>query len=138
MGSISSNEHIETIDLSLYLGSIDPKARKAVADDLVAALHRQGGCGLVGHGLKVETLRKAIDLSRQFFDLPLAQKRTVDHPDGILPHRGYSGVAREKILIYTEEELQAMSGELGPMSKKAVDWKVSRDLEGWKTAFSSR
>ncbi|KAH8692967.1 hypothetical protein BGW36DRAFT_272053, partial [Talaromyces proteolyticus] len=102
--------------------------RKATADCLVKALHKQGGCGLVGHGLRVEAIREALARSRQFFDLPLDQKQTINHPDGIVPHRGYSGVSREKIRIYTEEELQTMSGELGTMAKKAMDWKEHYDI----------
>ena len=130
MGSISTDPTsvIETIDLSVYLTSDDPKARKLIADQLVDALHKQGGCGLVGHGLSVETIREALGRSKQFFDLPLEQKRTVDHPQGIVPHRGYSGVSREKIRIYTEDELQTLSGELDAEAKKALDWKVNTSL----------
>lgn len=124
MGSISP-AGIETIDLSAYIHSNSPAERKAVADKLVSVVHEQGACGLVGHGLSAATLRDVISKSKKFFDLPLEEKKTVDHPDGIVPHRGYSGTGRENTLIYTEEELEKMSGELSNGFKKPLDWKVS-------------
>ncbi|KAL2831868.1 hypothetical protein BJY01DRAFT_254120 [Aspergillus pseudoustus] len=130
MGSITAaaDAVIETIDLSAYLSSDDPIVRKATADRLVQALHKQGGCGLVGHGLTLKAIHEALTRSKEFFDLPLDQKQTINHPEGILPHRGYSGVSREKIRVYTEDELQSMSGELGATAKKAMDWKEHYDI----------
>ncbi|KAJ5583991.1 uncharacterized protein N7459_003791 [Penicillium hispanicum] len=127
MGSISP-AGIETIDLSTYIHSNNPAERKAFADKFVSVVHEQGACGLVGHGLSAATLRDVLSKSKKFFDLPLEEKKTVDHPDGIVPHRGYSGTGRENTLIYTEEELEQMSGELSNGFKKPLDWKEHYDI----------
>ncbi|KGO77173.1 Oxoglutarate/iron-dependent dioxygenase [Penicillium italicum] len=128
MGSLSDSTGIETIDISSYLKSNNCQERKSVADELVNAIHKQGACGLVGHGLGIPALRKVLALSKSFFDLPLEEKKKVDHPNGIVPHRGYSSMGRESTLIYTKEELEKFSGELDANSKKPLDWKEHYDI----------
>jgi isopenicillin N synthase-like dioxygenase len=126
MGSISTQSpSLKTVDFSPFLQSKDLAVRKAKADEVVAALHVQGTCGIVGHGIPIDKLRAAFDISRQFFDLPYKEKMKASHVDGIVPHRGFSGIGREKCFVYTEEELQRMDGELSADSKKPLDWKVS-------------
>lgn len=124
MGSISPPSTIPTVDLTDFLEARDPKIRKQKADELVESLRVHGTCGVVGHGISLERLRTAFDWSRKFFDLPMEEKLKANHPDGIVPHRGYSGFGREKCLIYTEEELEKMEGELSAEFKKPLDWKV--------------
>ncbi|KAL6168806.1 hypothetical protein ACJQWK_05176 [Exserohilum turcicum] len=119
---------IQTIDISILIQSTDPVARKAKADELVEAIRTHGACGIVGHGIPIPHIREAFNWTKRFFDLPKAIKTKVNHPDGIVPHRGYSGIGREKCLIYTEEELEAMGGELAEESKKPLDWKEHIDI----------
>ncbi|KAI5861033.1 hypothetical protein GGS23DRAFT_205663 [Durotheca rogersii] len=128
MGSLPPPAGIQTIDISTLINSNDPVARKAKADELVAAIHIQGACAIVGHGIKVDRMREALDWSRKFFDLPYEEKAKANHPNGIVPHRGYSGIGREKCLIYTEEELKNMTGELSTDFKKALDFKEHYDI----------
>ncbi|KAL7621639.1 hypothetical protein AAE478_008966 [Parahypoxylon ruwenzoriense] len=128
MGSLPPPTGIQTIDISTLINSSDPVARKAKADELVAAIHIQGACALVGHDIKLGRLREAFNWSQKFFDLPYEEKAKANHPNGIVPHRGYSGIGREKCLIYTEEELKGMSGELSTDSKKALDFKEHYDI----------
>ncbi|KAJ5923141.1 hypothetical protein N7516_010844 [Penicillium verrucosum] len=120
--------NIETINLCSYLESNDPLERKALAEQLVSAVHKQGTCGLIGHGIDVATLRKSLALSKSFFDLPLGEKKKVDHPNGIVPHRGYSNMGRESTLTYTDEELKKFSGELDADSERPLDWKEHYDI----------
>ncbi|RYP44172.1 hypothetical protein DL768_009342 [Monosporascus sp. mg162] len=119
---------IQTVDISTFLNSKDPVARKAKADEIIEALHVQGTCGIVGHGMNTNKLDEAFGWAQKFFDLPYEEKIKANHPDGIVPHRGYSGIGREKCFIYTEEELKAMSGELSSTSKKPLDWKEHIDI----------
>ncbi|KAI4862255.1 hypothetical protein F4820DRAFT_32858 [Hypoxylon rubiginosum] len=127
MGSLPPPSGIQTIDISPLINSKDPVARKAKIDELVAAIHIQGACGLVGHGIKIDRLREAFKWAQKFFDLPYEEKAKANHPNGIVPHRGYSGIGREKCLIYTEEELKSMSGELAANARKALDFKEHYD-----------
>lgn len=127
MGSLPPPSGIQTIDISALVNDTDPAARKATVDKLVEAIHVQGACGLVGHGISIKRLREAFDWSRKFFDLPYEEKAKANHPKGIVPHRGYSGIGREKCLIYTEDELKSMSGELASDFKKPLDFKVTQD-----------
>ncbi|XDG08041.1 hypothetical protein ABKA04_007656 [Annulohypoxylon sp. FPYF3050] len=128
MGSLPPPSGIQTIDISALVNDTDPAARKATVDKLVEAIHVQGACGLVGHGISIKRLREAFDWSRKFFDLPYEEKAKANHPKGIVPHRGYSGVGREKCLIYTEDELKSMSGELAADFKKPLDFKEHYDI----------
>lgn len=124
MVSLPPPSGIQTIDISPLISSKDPFVRKAKIDELVAAIHVQGACGIVGHGIKIDRLREAFKWSAKFFDLPQEEKAKANHVQGRVPHRGYSGIGREKCLIYTEEELKSMSGELAADAKKALDFKV--------------
>ncbi|PKY08990.1 putative leucoanthocyanidin dioxygenase [Aspergillus campestris IBT 28561] len=126
MGSLSDHNGLQTIDISDYLHSNDPVSRKAKADELVKAIHGQGACGIVGHNIHIDTWREALQRSKEFFDLPLEEKRKVDHPHGTVPHRGYTGVGRER--IYSKDELEAMADDPGVRTDKALDWKEHYDI----------
>ncbi|PLB34669.1 putative leucoanthocyanidin dioxygenase [Aspergillus candidus] len=126
MGSISDHNGLQTVDISAYLHSNDPVSRKAKADELVKAIHGHGACGIVGHNIHIETWREALERSKEFFDLPLEEKRKVDHPQGTVPHRGYTGMGRES--IYSKDELEAMAGNPGARADKALDWNEHYDI----------
>ncbi|KAK6069831.1 hypothetical protein SCUP515_08844 [Seiridium cupressi] len=127
MGSQFASD-IQTINISTFLNSKDETARKANADEIIEALHVQGTVGIVGHGIRIDQLNEAFGWAQKFFDLPYEDKMVANHPDGIVPHRGYSGIGREKCFIYTEEELKNMSGELSSTSTKPLDFKEHIDI----------
>ncbi|KAK5991642.1 2-oxoglutarate-dependent dioxygenase htyE [Cladobotryum mycophilum] len=128
MTATTQSAGLQTIDFSPFLQSKDPAVRKAKAEEIVAALHVQGTVGIVGHSLPVERLRAAFEVSRKFFALPFDEKAKASHVNGIVPHRGFSGIGREKCLVYTEEELERMEGELSPESTKPLDLKEHYDI----------
>lgn len=136
MGSISDHNGLQTVDISAYLHSNDPVSRKAKADELVKAIHGHGACGIVGHNIHIETWREALERSKEFFDLPLEEKRKVDHPQGTVPHRGYTGMGRES--IYSKDELEAMAGNPGARADKALDWNVRSSIVFFLLEFSNR
>ncbi|ETS83887.1 hypothetical protein PFICI_05763 [Pestalotiopsis fici W106-1] len=128
MNNQSTHDGIRTIDISPFLNSDDNAVRKAVADDIIDALHVQGTCGIIGHGVGKPRLDEAFGWANKFFALPYEEKMKANHPDGIVPHRGFSGIGREKCFIYTEDELKSMSGELSATSQKPLDWKEHMDI----------
>ena len=46
--------------------------------------------------MPTDLLDKIFAMSKRLFDLPLEEKLKAPHPEGWNPHRGYSGIGREK------------------------------------------
>jgi isopenicillin N synthase-like dioxygenase len=87
---------IPVIDISSFIGGGQLPARQHTARQL-AELGRVNGClGISGHGLSSRSLEEAFQVTKQLFDLPYEEKMKAPHPDGPVPHRGYSGTGREK------------------------------------------
>lgn len=42
-------------------------------------------------------LERSFTTSKKIFDLPYEDKMKAPHPDGLVPHRGYSGPGREQV-----------------------------------------
>lgn len=93
--NISSS--IPTVDFSPFMHSgTDPERRQQTARTLAECCHRNGWVGITGHGVSVELLERAFDMSKRLFDLSLEDKMKAPHPEGMTPHRGYSGFGRER------------------------------------------
>ena len=87
---------VPEVDLSAFISNTDIEQRKKTAR-LLAECCRLNGCvGIVGHGVPMELLGRAFTMSQRFFDLPLEDKLKAPHPEGMTPHRGYSGLGRER------------------------------------------
>lgn len=95
MGS-NGGSCVPVVDLSAFRDGEDLEQREKTAR-LMAECCRLNGCvGITGHGVPMELLDRAFTMSKRLFDLPLEDKLKAPHPEGMTPHRGYSGVGREK------------------------------------------
>lgn len=84
-------QHVPTIDLGPYFeGSTDGKQQVAEAVD--RACQDIGFLVTTNHGIPTELVDRVYNLSRQFFDQLLAEKRKADRPRPDMG-RGYSAVA---------------------------------------------
>jgi hypothetical protein len=113
MGSIPESESngtnttiIPIIDLSPFTSSpssssppshASSAARLQAAQDLVRACREVGFVYVKNHGIPQDELDKAFALSKQFYDLPTAEKMKAPHPPGWAVHRGYSWPGLEKV-----------------------------------------
>jgi isopenicillin N synthase-like dioxygenase len=86
---------IPTIDISPFLSG-DPAGKDAVARAVREACESVGFLVISGHGLPQETLRRAIGLGMDFFDLPQEDKDRF-HPTGPARQRGYHRVATRNL-----------------------------------------
>jgi isopenicillin N synthase-like dioxygenase len=94
-------QSVPIIDLAPYFsGSAEGKA--AVARAVNQACRDIGFLVITHHQIPVELVQRVSALTRQFFDLPLAQKRKVDRPSPEMV-RGYSAVAEESLSYSLEE-----------------------------------
>ena len=97
--------------------------RAKTASDLTAACHRYGFVTITGHGLPAELLEKAFTMLHQLFDLPQEAKLKAPHPDGPVPHRGYSAPGLEK--VYTKEQIHQDPATIRKISDFKVSWNLS-------------
>ncbi|KAF1978149.1 putative leucoanthocyanidin dioxygenase [Bimuria novae-zelandiae CBS 107.79] len=90
------NPPIPIIDISAFTSNVAQEARQLTAQQL-AKLGAKNGCvGISGHGVSSALLEEAFQVAHKFFDLPYEDKMKAPHPDGPIPHRGYSGSGRER------------------------------------------
>lgn len=87
---------VHVVDLSPFTSGGDLNSRKQAAKDLAAKGQINGSVGISGHGVSPEMLRRAFEVAQKLFDLSYEDKMKAPHPDGMVPHRGYSGMGREK------------------------------------------
>ncbi|KAI0538530.1 oxidoreductase-like protein [Xylaria digitata] len=122
---------IATIDLSSFTD--DSKQSHSDSDQvqagraLVAALHTQGFAQVTGHGLSRVEIDKALNWTKMLFDLPYEDKMKAPHPPGPIPHRGYSGIGKEK--VYSQDDFTVNGGEPdGKSHRKISDFKESYEI----------
>ncbi|WP_441279459.1 isopenicillin N synthase family dioxygenase [Tardiphaga sp. 172_B4_N1_3] len=89
--NLAAFDEIPIVDIS---GANDPSKRAALAREVVAVAEQVGFMYIVGHGIGDDILDGVFDMSRQFFDLPDAEKRKI-HISKSRHYRGYLGL-REK------------------------------------------
>ena len=95
MGSKGSSS-VPVVDFSAFSYGSDVERRERTARALAEYCHLNGFVGITGHGVPMELLERAFSMSKRLFDLPLEDKLKAPHPEGMTPHRGYSGVGREQ------------------------------------------
>ncbi|CAG8960681.1 hypothetical protein HYFRA_00013449 [Hymenoscyphus fraxineus] len=95
MGSIEVYK-VPIVDLSAFTANGGPESCRAAAKALAEQVHINGSCGITGHGLPSNVLEEAFAMTKKLFDLPYEDKMKAPHPDAMVPHRGYSGIGREK------------------------------------------
>lgn len=113
-----------SVDLSPFTSSdaTNRESRQKAAKDLADKLQGNGYVGIIGHGVPPELLGKAFQTSKTFFDLPYEDKMKAPHPDGTVPHRGYSAIGREKGYAKTAHESGNDTEENAELS--LTDYKV--------------
>lgn len=121
MGSISE---IPSVDFGLYLKSKTPSERRDAARTLAKALHVHGAVGLTGWEdlVPLKKLKDAFAVAKSMFDLSLEDKMKAPHPDGFVPHRGFSPPGKEK--AYNKDELASDSKAVKESQRKITDFKV--------------
>ena len=87
---------VPVVDLSAFVSDTDIEERKKTARVLAECCRLNGCVGIIGHGVPMELLGRAFTMSQRFFDLPLEDKLKAPHPEGMTPHRGYSGLGKER------------------------------------------
>lgn len=93
--------YVPIINLAPYF-SEDPDGTAAVAKAVNQACRDIGFLVITEHQIPGELIDRVSRLTRQFFDLPLAEKRKVDRPSPEMV-RGYSAVAEESLSYSLEE-----------------------------------
>jgi len=93
---------VPIIDLAPYFSGSPPE-RAELARRVDEACRSIGFLVITNHGIPPALIQRVSAVSRQFFDLPLSQKRKVDRPrdDAV---RGYSAVGEEGLSYSLEEE----------------------------------
>ena len=87
---------VPVVDLSAFFSNACIEERKKTARILAECCRLNGCAGIIGHGVPMELLGRVFTMSQEFFDLPLKDKLKAPHPEGMTPHRGYSGLGRER------------------------------------------
>lgn len=86
------------------------RCRRQEAKDLADKGRTNGCVGFSGHGVPADVLKEAFGVAKKLFDLSYEDKMKAPHPDAVVPHRGYSGIRREKgaakTALETDDEVQ--------------------------------
>ncbi len=88
-----SNRTIPVVDLSTFVDGNETE-RKAFVDKLGKAFHEVGFVGVVNHGVPKELVNEFYRTSKEFFSLPVSQKRQFKI-DGLAGQRGYTSFGTE-------------------------------------------
>ncbi|KAI9711038.1 MAG: hypothetical protein M1820_002476 [Bogoriella megaspora] len=119
---------MRTIDISLFTSVHDISGREDAAKSLVEACHELGFVNIVGHGLPPEAIKEAFVWTQRLFDLSLEDKMKAPHPATQTPHRGYSGIGKEK--VYSQKEASEADNRIDPRDslRKIEDYKESYEI----------
>ena len=88
-----SNRTIPVVDLSTFVNGNESE-RQAFVDKLGKAFHEVGFVGVVNHGVPKELVDNFYKASKDFFSLPVSQKRTFKI-EGLAGQRGYTSFGTE-------------------------------------------
>ena len=85
---------IPVVDLSKFVDG-DEKQRAEFVHEIGKAFHEVGFVGVRNHGVPQELVDNFYTASKEFFSLPVAQKRAYEIP-GLAGQRGYTAFGTEK------------------------------------------
>jgi isopenicillin N synthase-like dioxygenase len=88
---------IPIVDFANYRADASLEARQEIAKQVVDACRKVGFVYITNHGVPEDQLKKAFEVSKKFYDLPLEDKMKAPHPANPLHHRGYSKPGTESI-----------------------------------------
>ncbi|MEE4674253.1 2-oxoglutarate and iron-dependent oxygenase domain-containing protein [Pseudomonas alliivorans] len=94
-------QYVPIVNLAPYFSG-EPDGKAAVAQAVNQACKDIGFLVITEHRIPKELIDRVSRLTRQFFDLPLAEKRKVDRPSPEMV-RGYSAIAEESLSYSLEE-----------------------------------
>ena len=114
--------YVPIINLAPYF-SEDPDGKAAVAKAVNQACRDIGFLVITEHQIPGELIDRVSCLTRQFFDLPLAEKRKVDRPSPEMV-RGYSAVAEETFPILWRKVRRGISRSLSPSGRAMCRMKI--------------
>ncbi|KAI0490581.1 Clavaminate synthase-like protein [Xylaria cf. heliscus] len=123
---------IATVDLSPFVDNsgvvLLDSDRLQAGRTLVEALHDFGFAQVIGHGISQQEINEALAWTKTLFDLPYADKMKAPHPPGPIPHRGYSGIGKEK--VYSQADIKAYGDEadISQSLRKISDYKESYEI----------
>ncbi|RMS80706.1 Oxidoreductase, 2OG-Fe oxygenase family [Pseudomonas savastanoi] len=145
--------YVPIINLAPYFSG-EPDGKAAVAQAVNQACKDIGFLVITEHQIPKELIDKVSGLTRQFFDLPLAEKRKVDRPSPEMV-RGYSAIAEESLSYSLEESAPGdlkESFSIGPSNVPNEDyyhnaeagshfapnvWPAEALLPGFKEAYQA-
>ncbi len=116
-------QSVPIIDFAPYFQAT-PDGKAAVAQAVNQACRDIGFLVITEHQIPAALIERVSGLTRQFFDLPLAEKRKVDRPSPEMV-RGYSAVAEESLSYSLEEQAPGdlkESFSIGPIAVPAEDY----------------
>ncbi|KAK6951287.1 hypothetical protein Daesc_007818 [Daldinia eschscholtzii] len=123
---------IETVDISPFTvetrDSIADSERLRSGQTLVQALHTLGFVKVTGHGINKDEIQDALAWTKKLFDLPYEDKMKAPHPPGRMPHRGYSGIGKEKVYSPADVEANRAAGNTPQELRKVSDFKESYEI----------
>ncbi|KAI1371319.1 Clavaminate synthase-like protein [Hypoxylon crocopeplum] len=126
------DEAVATVDVSPFTTeagrSLPDSERLEAGQALVNALHNLGFVKVIGHGIKSEEIRDALEWTKRLFDLPYDDKMKAPHPPGPMPHRGYSGLGKEKVYSQTDVKAHSASADVSQELRKISDFKESYEI----------
>ncbi|KAJ8133423.1 hypothetical protein O1611_g200 [Lasiodiplodia mahajangana] len=130
--SETQTKAIATANLSPFVETprqqlLDPSQLQA-GRALVGALHDLGFVQITGHGINQQEIDNVLAWNKALFDLSYGDKMKAPHPPGPIPHRGYSGIGKEK--VYSQADVKAHSDEsnVGKSLRKISDFKESYEI----------
>ncbi|KAK1758883.1 Clavaminate synthase-like protein [Echria macrotheca] len=124
---------IATVDLSPFFASEESatntaQERLAAGSALVQACHDLGFVIIKGHGLSKQEIDDAFSWTTKLFDLPFEEKMKAPHPPGNMPHRGYSGIGKEKVYSAADLGEQTEDADVAQQLRKISDFKESYEI----------
>ncbi|TGJ78469.1 hypothetical protein E0Z10_g10293 [Xylaria hypoxylon] len=132
---------IATVDLSPFTGAAGQlhtdSDRAQAGRALVAALHSLGFVKVTGAGISQAEIDEALACTKALFDLPYDDKMKAPHPPGPIPHRGYSGVGKEKVYSKDDVLSKAGEGDVSQRLRKISDFKLITEQESYEIGSES-
>ncbi|KAI0482649.1 Clavaminate synthase-like protein [Xylariaceae sp. FL0804] len=121
--------NVATIDITPFIDTRSSRdERTKTGKDLVEALHGLGFVKITGHGVSKQEVDEAFSWVKTLFDLPYEEKMQAPHPAGPMPHRGYSGIGKEKVYSQADVGQRDGIGDVGQALRKISDFKESYEI----------
>lgn len=119
---------IPIVDLSAFGTEGNTESRLESARALYKACHELGFVQILGHGVEPQLLREAFNWSKKLYSLSHDEKLKAPHPDGPVPHRGYSHPGLEKVYSKAEKDSRDAFETNGDSLRQVKDFKESYEI----------